>query len=102
MAAHIPNDNLTMPASWRGMAPVLIAVGARQVLGLVVLLGVGAVPDLDAAPVDLELELGQFVGQESNERVDHQLEERVRGPHGGSVCRGHDVRRRSRAVRAVG
>ncbi len=32
MAAHIPNDNLTLPASWRGMAPVLVAVGAVCVL----------------------------------------------------------------------
>lgn len=32
MAAHIPNDNLTLPASWRGLAPVLIAVGAVCVL----------------------------------------------------------------------
>ncbi len=32
MAANIPNDNLTIPASWRGMAPVLIAVGAVCVL----------------------------------------------------------------------
>ncbi len=32
MAAQIPNDNLTLPASWRGLAPVLIAVGAVCVL----------------------------------------------------------------------
>ncbi|QDV22304.1 quinol:cytochrome C oxidoreductase [Aureliella helgolandensis] len=28
MASKIPNDNLTLPASWRSLAPVLVAVGA--------------------------------------------------------------------------
>lgn len=28
MASNIPSDNLTIPASWRGMAPILVAVGA--------------------------------------------------------------------------
>ncbi len=32
MAANIPNDNITLPASWRGLAPVLVAVGAICVL----------------------------------------------------------------------
>lgn len=32
MAAHIPNDNLTLPASWRGFAPYLVAVGAVCIL----------------------------------------------------------------------
>jgi hypothetical protein len=32
MAATIPNDNLTLPASWRGFAPVFVAVGAVCVL----------------------------------------------------------------------
>lgn len=32
MAANIPNDNINLPASWRGFAPVLIAVGAVCVL----------------------------------------------------------------------
>lgn len=32
MAATIPNDNITLPASWRGFAPVLVAVGAVSVL----------------------------------------------------------------------
>lgn len=32
MAANIPNDNVTLPASWRGMAPILVAVGAICVL----------------------------------------------------------------------
>ncbi len=32
MAATIPNDNITLPASWRGRAPVFVAVGAICVL----------------------------------------------------------------------
>ncbi|MEZ6138191.1 MAG: quinol:cytochrome C oxidoreductase [Pirellulaceae bacterium] len=32
MAANIPNDNITLPASWRGRAPVFVAVGAIAVL----------------------------------------------------------------------
>ncbi|MCA9192967.1 MAG: quinol:cytochrome C oxidoreductase [Planctomycetales bacterium] len=28
MAEQIPNDNVTLPATWRGFAPVLVAVGA--------------------------------------------------------------------------
>lgn len=32
MASIIPNDNITLPASWRAKAPVLIAVGAVCVL----------------------------------------------------------------------
>ena len=32
MASNIPNDNITLPASWRGIAPVLVAVGAICVL----------------------------------------------------------------------
>ncbi|MFK7734961.1 MAG: quinol:cytochrome C oxidoreductase [Pirellulaceae bacterium] len=28
MAANIPNDNITLPASWRGMAPILLAIGS--------------------------------------------------------------------------
>ena len=32
MAAEIPNDNITLPASWRSAAPLLIAVGAVCVL----------------------------------------------------------------------
>lgn len=49
MAANIPNDNVTVPASWRGMAPVLIAVGAVCVLvslGLFYFTGSKANPDL--------------------------------------------------------
>lgn len=49
MAANIPNDNLTIPASWRGMAPVLIAVGAVCVLislGLFYFTGSEAKPDV--------------------------------------------------------
>lgn len=33
MASNIPNDSLTLPASWRGMAPILVAVGMGCVLG---------------------------------------------------------------------
>ncbi len=32
MTANLPNDNITLPASWRGFAPVLVAVGAICVL----------------------------------------------------------------------
>ena len=32
MVSNIPNDNVTLPANWRGMAPMLIAVGAICVL----------------------------------------------------------------------
>jgi hypothetical protein len=32
MAANIPNDNITLPANWRGFAPVLVAIGAGCVL----------------------------------------------------------------------
>lgn len=32
MASNIPNDNVTIPASWRGMAPMLVAAGAVCVL----------------------------------------------------------------------
>ena len=32
MVANIPEDNVTLPSSWRGMAPVLVAAGAVCVL----------------------------------------------------------------------
>ncbi len=32
MASNIPNDNVTMPASWRGFAPLLVAAGCVCVL----------------------------------------------------------------------
>ncbi len=32
MASNIPNDNLTLPAKWRGLAPVLVATGVICVL----------------------------------------------------------------------
>lgn len=32
MASNIPNDNITLPATWRSLAPVLVAVGAICVL----------------------------------------------------------------------
>lgn len=44
MASSIPNDNITMPAAWRGKAPVLVAVGAVCVLislGLFMMTGSG-------------------------------------------------------------
>lgn len=45
MASNIPNDNITMPATWRAKAPVLMAVGAVCVLLSLALFYFGASED---------------------------------------------------------